>query len=90
KPILAKDIIITVRCYKSHHGCLGTVQTNILYQYSVTLWQKQDTQEWSEVGDTEHLFRFSVPSHIAAPSTTLYFQEYRCMSFGKAVITPLP
>lgn len=77
KPILAKDIVVAVRCYESRHGRLGTIQTNVLFEHSVTLWQKQDTQVWSEVGDSEHPFRFSVPSHIAAPSTALYFQEYR-------------
>ncbi|KAH0830609.1 hypothetical protein J3R83DRAFT_2064 [Lanmaoa asiatica] len=77
KPILAKDIIVAVRCYESRQGRLGTIQTNVLYEYSVTLWQKLDTQEWSEVGDSEYPFRFSLPSHIAAPSTALYFQEYR-------------
>ncbi|KAF8559622.1 hypothetical protein OG21DRAFT_1549514 [Imleria badia] len=77
KPILAKDVIVAVRCYESRHGRLGTIQTNVLYEHSVTLWQKQDTQEWSEIGDSEFPFRFSLPSHIAAPSTALYFQEYR-------------
>ncbi|KAF8447917.1 hypothetical protein L210DRAFT_3527503 [Boletus edulis BED1] len=90
KPILAKDIIVAVRCYESRHGRLGTVQTNILYQYSVTLWQKQDTQEWSEVGDTEHPFRFSVPSHVATPSTALYFQEYRIFWRIEAVLNHIP
>ena len=77
KPIPAKDIIVAVRCYESRHGRLGTIQTNVLYEHSVTLWQKQDIQEWSEVGDSEYPFRFSVPAHIAAPSAALYFQEYR-------------
>lgn len=89
RPILAKDIIVVVRCYESRHGRLGTVQTNVLYEHSVTLWQKQDTQEWSEVGDSEYPFRFSIPSHIAAPSTALYFQEYRIfwrIEAGKHII----
>lgn len=77
KPILAKDIIVAVRCYESRQGRLGSVQTNILFEHSVTLWHKPDTQDWSELGDSEFPFRISVPSHIAAPSTALYFQEYR-------------
>ncbi|KAG8217553.1 hypothetical protein J3R82DRAFT_5704 [Butyriboletus roseoflavus] len=77
KPILAKDIIVAVRCYESRHGRLGSIQTNVLYEHSVSLWQKPDTQEWSEVGDSEYPFRFSIPSHITAPSTALYFQEFR-------------
>ena len=90
KPILAKDIIVAVRCYESRQGRLGSVQTNVLFEHSVTLWQKCDTQEWSEVGDSEFPFRFSLPSHIAAPSTALYFQEYRVfwrIEAGKCIMT---
>ena len=91
KPILAKDIIVAVRCYESRHSRLGSIQTNVLYEHSVTLWQKPDTQEWSEVGDSEYPFRFSIPSHITAPSTALYFQEYRIfwrLEAGECITSP--
>ncbi|KAF9246476.1 hypothetical protein BU15DRAFT_70561 [Melanogaster broomeanus] len=90
KGILAKDISIAVRCYESRQGRLGTIQTNILYEHSVTLWQKHDTQEWSEVGDGEYPFRLSVPSHVAAPSAALYFQEYRIFWRIEAVLNHIP
>ena len=92
KPILAKDIVVAVRCYESRLGRLGPVQTNVLFEHAVTLWHKCDTQDWSEVGDSEFPFRFSIPSHIAAPSTALYFQEYRIfwrIEAGKCIATQL-
>ncbi|KAG9318527.1 hypothetical protein JVU11DRAFT_618 [Chiua virens] len=90
KTIPAKDIIIAVRCYESRQGRLGTIQTNVLYEHSVTLWQKCDSQEWSEVGDAEYPFRFSLPSHVPAPSTALLFQEYRIIWRIEAVLNHIP
>ncbi|KAF9227867.1 hypothetical protein BS17DRAFT_409619 [Gyrodon lividus] len=90
KGILAKDIVIAVRCYESRQGRLGTIQTNVLYEHCATLWQKYDTQEWSEVGDSEYPFRISIPSHVAAPSTALYFQEYRIFWRIEAVLNHIP
>ncbi|KIJ69345.1 hypothetical protein HYDPIDRAFT_105943 [Hydnomerulius pinastri MD-312] len=90
KPILAKDIFVTLRCYESRQGRLGTVQTNVLFEHTVTLWRKQDGQEWSEVGDSEYPFRLSIPSHVAAPSTALYFQEYRIFWRIEAVLNHIP
>ncbi|KAF8844915.1 hypothetical protein BDN67DRAFT_893647 [Paxillus ammoniavirescens] len=90
KSILAKDIIIAVRCYESRQGRLGTIQTNVLYEHYATLWQKYDNQEWSEVGDGEYPFRLSIPSNVAAPSTALYFQEYRIFWRIEAVLNHIP
>ena len=77
KPLLAKDIIVAVRCYEARHGRFGTTHMNMLSEHTVSVWKKDSTQDWSEIGDSEHQFRLSIPSNVSAPSTALYFQEYR-------------
>ncbi|KAH7889649.1 hypothetical protein F5I97DRAFT_1846049 [Phlebopus sp. FC_14] len=90
KSLLAKDINVIVRCYESRQSRLGTVQTNVLFEQSVTLWQKHSGQDWSHVGDSEHPFRLFVPSQVTAPSTALYFQEYRIFWRIEAVMNHVP
>ncbi|KAG6335153.1 hypothetical protein ID866_3937 [Astraeus odoratus] len=90
KPILAKDITVAVRCYEARHSRLGVLHMNVLSEHTTTLWQKDDGQEWSEIGDSEHQFRLSVPSSVSAPSTALYFQEYRIFWRVEAVLNHIP
>lgn len=77
KHLPAKDITVFVRCYELRQGRLGTIQNNILAEASVTLWRKPDGQDWAEIGNSEYPFRLSMPTHTTAPSSALYFQEYR-------------
>ncbi|KAG2157425.1 hypothetical protein DEU56DRAFT_721884 [Suillus clintonianus] len=90
KHLPAKDITVFVRCYEFRHGRLGTVQTNILVENSVTLWKKPDGQDWAEIGNTEYPFRLSMPLHTTGPSTALYFQEYRICWRIEAVVNHAP
>lgn len=66
-----------MRCYEARHGRFGVVHMNMLSEHTVTLWKKDSSQDWSEIGDSEHQFRLSIPLNASAPSTALYFQEYR-------------
>lgn len=54
---------------------------NLLSEHSTTIWHKDDAAEWSELGDSDHPFRISVPAAAATatapPSGALYFQGYR-------------
>ncbi|KAG1782807.1 hypothetical protein EV702DRAFT_1066912 [Suillus placidus] len=86
KHLSAKDITVFVRCYEFRHGRLGTVQTKILTEHSVTLWKKPDSQDWAEIGNVEYPFRLSMPLHTTGPSTALYFQEYRICWRIEAVV----
>ncbi|KAG1754429.1 hypothetical protein EDB19DRAFT_1666409 [Suillus lakei] len=90
KHLPVKDITVFVRCYEFRHGRLGTVQTNILVEHSVTLWRKPDSQEWAEIGNAEYPFRLSMPPHTIGPSTALYFQEYRICWRIEAVVNHAP
>ncbi|KAG2158446.1 uncharacterized protein EDB93DRAFT_670069 [Suillus bovinus] len=90
KHLPAKDITVFVRCYEFRHGRLGTVQSKILVEHSVTLWRKPDNQDWAEIGNVEHPFRLTIPAHTAGPSTALYFQEYRICWRIEAVVNHAP
>lgn len=86
KHLSAKDITVFVRCYEFRYGRLGTVQSNILIEHSVTLWRKPDNQDWAEIGNAEYPFRLSMPLQTTGPSTALYFQEYRICWRIEAVV----
>lgn len=90
KHLLAKDITVFVRCYEFRQGRLGTLQTNILVESSVTLWRKPESQDWAEIGNVEYPFRLSMPVHTTGPSTALYFQEYRICWRIEAVLNHAP
>jgi len=90
KHLPAKDITVFVRCYEFRHGRLGTVQSNILVEHSLTLWRKPDGQDWAEIGNAEYPFRLSMPLCTTGPSTALYFQEYRISWRIEAVVNHAP
>ncbi|KAL4067674.1 hypothetical protein V8B97DRAFT_1866131 [Scleroderma yunnanense] len=90
KPLLARDITVAVRCYEARHGRFGAVHMNVLSEHTTTIWQKDSCQDWSELGDSEHQFRISIPSNDSAPSTALYFQEYRVFWRVEAVLSHFP
>lgn len=90
KPLLAKDVTVAIRCYEARYGRFGAVHLNVLFEHVLTLWHKDDNQDWSEIGDSEHPFRLSVPSGVAAPSMALYFQEYRIFWRVEAVLNHVP
>ncbi|KAL0579975.1 hypothetical protein V5O48_002059 [Marasmius crinis-equi] len=89
KPLQAKSITVSVRCYESRLGRLGSVQTNVLVDHSQTLWTKPDGQEYDAVGDGEYPFRISLPPTVAGFST-ISFVEYRCVWRVEAVLNHIP
>ncbi|OAX36607.1 hypothetical protein K503DRAFT_772352 [Rhizopogon vinicolor AM-OR11-026] len=90
KLLPAKDITVFVRCYEFRQGRLGTTQSNILAETSVTLWKKPEGQDWADIGNSEHPFRLTMPSHTTGPSSGLYFQEYRICWRIEAVLNHAP
>ncbi|KAG1877780.1 hypothetical protein DFJ58DRAFT_693450 [Suillus subalutaceus] len=90
KNLPAKDITVSVRCYEFRYGRLGTAQSNILVEHSITLWRKPDSQDWADIGNAEYPFRLSMPLQTTGPSTALYFQEYRICWRIEAVVNHAP
>jgi hypothetical protein len=76
KPLLARSITVSVRCYEARVGRLGSVRTNVLADVTHTVWSKPHDVEWSEVGDLDLPFKITLPADIGGLSTT-YFQLYR-------------
>jgi len=90
KPLLSKDLHIAVRCYEARQTRLGATHTNMLADYSTMLWSKPDDQDWTEVGEGDHTFRIVVPANATAPSTALYYQEYRIFWRVEATLNHIP
>jgi hypothetical protein len=76
KYLSAKSITVSVRCYETRVGRVGTLHSNILVDYTQVLWSKPDDQEWAEIGDLDFPFRITLPVDVAGYSKTT-FQEYR-------------
>lgn len=76
KYLPAKSVTISVRCYETRVGRVGTLHSNILVDYTQVLWSKPDDQEWAEIGDLDFPFRITLPTNVAGYSKTT-FQEYR-------------
>ncbi|KAL0071560.1 hypothetical protein AAF712_001417 [Marasmius tenuissimus] len=89
KTLQAKSITVSVRCYESRLGRLGSLQTNVLVDQTQVLWTKPDGQEYDAIGDGEYPFRISLPPTVAGFST-VSFVEYKCMWRVEAVINHIP
>jgi hypothetical protein len=76
KTLPAKSITVSVRCYESRLGRIGTLLSNVLVEYMQVLWSKPDDKEWAEIGDLEFPFRITIPPKVAGHSTAA-FQDYR-------------
>ncbi|KAK2460572.1 hypothetical protein APHAL10511_007042 [Amanita phalloides] len=78
KPLRAKSISVAVRCYESRIAALNATRSNVLAEYSQTLWSKPDHLDYHSITD------LTFPFHIAIPTTgpgfsTAIFVDYRCV-----------
>ncbi|KAH9934936.1 uncharacterized protein B0H18DRAFT_1114759 [Fomitopsis serialis] len=90
RPLLAKAISISVRCYEARVSrSRGTVHTTLLVDHTEVLWTKQPNAEWDEVGDLELPFRITLPKSTAGLSTA-NFQVYRTFWRVEAMIDHIP
>ncbi|KAF5330559.1 hypothetical protein D9619_006007 [Psilocybe cf. subviscida] len=89
KPLQAKSITISIRCYESRIGRAGTSATNLLVDYTQVLWQKSPTTQYEPITNLEFPFRIVVPPRVAGFSTAV-FVDYRCMWRVEAVLTHVP
>ncbi|KAF7363291.1 hypothetical protein MSAN_00984300 [Mycena sanguinolenta] len=91
KPLLAKSITISVRCYETRFGVLGVVQSNVLVDYTQVLWSKpEDDQEYAEIADLELPFRILIPSKVGGFSSASYSSVYKMLWRVEAIINHIP
>ncbi|KAJ7632449.1 hypothetical protein FB45DRAFT_912462 [Roridomyces roridus] len=91
KPLAAKSITVSVRCYEARLGRLGVLQSNVLVDYSQVLWSAPDDsrEEYADIYELELPFRISIPAKVAGFSTAS-FVSYRCTWRVEAVINHSP
>ena len=78
KPLAARSLTVSVKCYETRVGRVNIVQSNVLVEYTKVLWSKQDGVEFEPIGNLDFPFRISIPAKVAGFSTTA-FVDYRCM-----------
>ncbi|KAJ7109201.1 hypothetical protein C8R44DRAFT_801886 [Mycena epipterygia] len=85
KPLQAKSITISVRCYEARLGRFGVMHSNVLVDYTQVLWSKPDDEDYADIGDLELPFRIAIPAKVAGFST-VSFPEYRATWRVEAII----
>jgi hypothetical protein len=76
KPLQAKSITISVRCYETRLGVLGVMHSNVLVDYTQVLWSKPDgDHEYADIGELELPFRISIPAKVAGTSLSCLFSS---------------
>ena len=78
KPLAAKSLTISVKCYETRVGRINIVQSNVLVEYTKVLWSKQDGVDYEPIGNLDLPFRISLPAKVAGFSTAA-FVDYRCV-----------
>lgn len=78
KPLAAKSLTVSVKCYETRVGRINVVQSNVLVEYTKVLWSKQDGVEYEPIGNLDLPFRISMPAKVAGFSTAA-FVDYRCV-----------
>src|SRR5271170_6403166 len=76
KLLPAKSISLSVRCYETRIRRVGLLTSNLLLDYSHSLWSKPDAKDYDEIGDLDFPFRISLPPNVQGLST-LTFPDYR-------------
>jgi hypothetical protein len=77
KPLLAKSITISIRCYECRTRVAGNY-TNVLVDRTQVLWTKPDAVEYEAIENLELPFQISLPSNVAGFSNAI-FVDYRCI-----------
>ncbi|KAH8117491.1 hypothetical protein DFH11DRAFT_1817426 [Phellopilus nigrolimitatus] len=89
KPLHASSVHASVRCIEARLGRVGIVHSNVLVEYTQTLWTKPHGVDWAELGDAEHPFKIVIPSKSPGFSCA-NFQDYRVFWRIEAVINHAP
>ncbi|KAF7322828.1 hypothetical protein HMN09_00062200 [Mycena chlorophos] len=87
KPLQARDITVSVRCYESRANLLSW-HNNVLVDYTQVLWTNPDPNApYAEVGDMELPFRITLPPDVGGFSTASYASTYKCSWRVEAVVS---
>ncbi|KAF8626291.1 hypothetical protein AX15_004962 [Amanita polypyramis BW_CC] len=89
KPLRAKSLSVSVRCYESRQGPLNASQSNLLAEYTQVVWSKPDHVDYESIADMEFPFHVTLPVHITGFSTSV-FVDYRCVWRVEAVLVHAP
>ncbi|EJD05975.1 uncharacterized protein FOMMEDRAFT_77489, partial [Fomitiporia mediterranea MF3/22] len=89
KPLHASSVVASVRCIEARLGRVGVVHSNVLVEYTQTLWNKPDSVEWADLGDGEFPFKIVIPAKSPG-FTCANFQDYRVFWRIEAVINHAP
>ncbi|THH33994.1 hypothetical protein EUX98_g351 [Antrodiella citrinella] len=89
KYILAKSLSVHIRCYESRVTRTGSHRSRILVDYSKTIWQKPQHQEYAPLGDLDATFKITLPTNVPGFSTANY-QEYKTFWRVEAVLEHIP
>jgi hypothetical protein len=92
KPVAAKSLTVSVRCYETRLGRLGSVQSmKCLVEHSQVLWSSSKTERrpstapspgapscpaYTDLGEFEAAFRITLPVNVGGHSTVT-FPDYR-------------
>ena len=87
KPLQANSVQISVSCIECRLGRVGVVHSNVLADYTQTLWAKPSSVEYADLGDGDFPFKIVVPIKTLGNSY-LNFQDYRV--FWRVEAGPLP
>ncbi|KAF7295079.1 hypothetical protein MIND_01046200 [Mycena indigotica] len=90
KPLPASSVIVFVRCYETRIGLLGVLTSNILVEYSQTLWSAGSTNSYSDIGDLELPFRINIPPDVGGFSTASYASVYKCTWRVEVIVNHIP
>lgn len=78
KPLQASSVQVSVSCIECRLGRVGIVHSNVLVEYSQTLWSKSASVEYDELGDGDFPFKIIIPIKTLGHSY-LNFQDYRVL-----------
>jgi len=74
----ATSLTISVRCYEHRIGRVNVQHSNVLVNYTETLWSKSDDVESESIGNLDYPFRLTLPVSVEGFSTAV-FVDYRCV-----------
>ncbi|KAI5123310.1 hypothetical protein M0805_009331 [Coniferiporia weirii] len=89
KPLLASCVQASVRCIEARLGRVATAHSNVLVEYTQTLWTKPHDVDWADLGDAELPFKIVIPANSPGFSYA-NFQDYRVFWRIEAVIIHAP
>lgn len=76
KPIPAKSLSISIRCYQSRLTRSRAVRSTLVVDHTDVLWVKPPHKGYADVGELEFPFKLTLPKRTPGFSTANY-QDYR-------------